>query len=75
MHTVPNNSPTLQTPSPTMTLGDLKQLFLEVIQATSKLPEAVKPEAKEDAQAKAEIVRALKLEFKTVNEMYVPSKA
>jgi hypothetical protein len=86
MHTVPNslsprcqcsqtplNSPALQTSSPTVTLEDLKQLFLEVIQATSKPPKAVKLDAKEDAQAETEIVQALKLEFKTVNEVYVSS--
>ncbi len=55
-------------------LDDLKQLFLEVIQATSKSPEAVKLDAKEDAQAETEVVRALKLEFKTVNEVYISNK-
>jgi hypothetical protein len=54
-----------------VTLEDLKQLFLEVIQATSKPLESVKLDAKEDAQAETEIVQALKLEFKTVNEVYV----
>jgi hypothetical protein len=57
-----------------VTLEDLKQLFLDVIQTTPKPPEAAKPDAQEDAQAETEIVRALKLEFKTVNEVYVPNK-
>jgi hypothetical protein len=58
-----------------VSLEDLKQLFLEVIQPTSKPPEAVKPDAQEDAQAETEIVQALKLEFKTVNEVYVSTNS
>jgi hypothetical protein len=42
MHTVPNNSPALQTSSPPVTREDLKQLLLEVIQAKSKSPKDVK---------------------------------
>jgi hypothetical protein len=88
MHTVPNslnphchcsktpsNSPALQTSSPSVTLQDLKQLILEAIQATSKPPEAIKPNTQEDAQTETKIVQALKLEFKTVNEVYVFNKA
>ena len=81
MHTMPNglnqtplNSPTLQVSSPPVTLEHLKQLFLEVIQATSKpqiSPKAVKSDAKGGAEPKEEIARASKLEFKTVNEVYV----
>jgi hypothetical protein len=55
-----------------MTREDLKQLLLEVIQAKSNPPEAVKLDAQED---KTKIIRALKLEFKTVNEVYVSNKA
>jgi hypothetical protein len=74
-------SPAIQTSSPPVTLEDLKQLFLEVIQATSKPPDsaespkAVKLDAQEDTQAETDVIRALKLEFKTVNEVYVPNKA
>jgi hypothetical protein len=67
MHTVPNNSPALQTSSPPVTREDLKQLLLEVIQAKSEPPEAVKLETKK--------VRALKVEIKTVNEVYVSNNA
>jgi hypothetical protein len=65
MHTVPNNSPALQTSSPPVTREDLKQLLLEVIQAKSKSPKDVKLKEETDTG----ITRALKLEFKTVNEV------
>jgi hypothetical protein len=87
MHTVPNglnphchcaptpsNSPALRTSSPVVTLEDLKQLFLKVIQATSKPLEVVKPDTQKDVQAESKIVQALELEFKTVNEVYVSNK-
>jgi hypothetical protein len=67
MHTVPNNSPALQTSSPPVTREDLKQLLLEVIQAKSKSPKDVKLDAQEETNTG--IIRALKLEFKTVNEV------
>lgn len=67
MHTVPNNSPALQTSSPPMTREDLKQLLLEVIQAKSESPEDGKLHAQEETDTG--IIRALKLEFKTVNEV------
>jgi hypothetical protein len=62
----------IQSSSTPVTLEHLEQLFLKLIEATSKSPdsakgpEAVKPEAGDD---KAEPARASKLEFKTVNEM------
>ena len=55
-----------------MTREDLKQLLLEVIRAKSNPPEAVKLDTQED---ETKIIRALKLEFKTVNEVYVSNKA
>ena len=67
VHTVPNNSPALQTSSPPMTREDLKQLLLEVIQAKSESPEDGKLDAQEETDTG--IIRALKLEFKTVNEV------
>ncbi len=57
----------------------LEQLLLKLIQAMSKspdsakAPEAIKLDAQEDAQAETEIVRASKLEFKMVNEVYIPN--
>jgi hypothetical protein len=67
----------IQSSSTPLTLEHLEQLFLKLIEATpkspdsAKAPEAVKPEAGDD---KAEPARASKLEFKTVNEMYVPNE-
>ena len=74
MHTIPapSNSPVFQTSSPPVTWEDLKQLLLEVLQAKSEPPEAVKLEAQEDEAKK---IQALKLEFKTVNEVYVSNNA
>jgi hypothetical protein len=70
----PFNSPAIQTSSPSVTREDLKQLLLEVIQGKSNLQDSVKV-AKDDklgdAEPKKEIARASKLEFKTVNEVYV----
>ena len=63
----PSNSPALHTSSPPVTREDLKQLLLEVIQAKSELPEAVKLDAQEETDTR--IIRALKLEFKMVNEV------
>jgi hypothetical protein len=71
----PFNSPAIQTSSPPVTQEDLKQLLLEVIQAKSESPEAVKPDAQENAQVETEIFPGLKVEFKTVNEVYVSNKA
>ena len=68
---------TIQSSSTPLTLEYLQQLFLKLIEATSKspdlakAPEALKSEAGDD---KAEPARASKLEFKTVNEMYVPNE-
>ncbi len=67
----------IQSSSTPLTLAHLEQLFLKLIEATSKSPdsanasEAVKSEAGDD---KAEPARASKLEFKMVNEMYVPNE-
>jgi hypothetical protein len=67
----------IQSSSTPLTLEHLEQLFLKLIEATSKspdsakAPEAVKSEAGDD---KAEPARASKLEFKMVNEMYVPNE-
>jgi hypothetical protein len=68
----PSNSPALHTSSPPVTREDLKQLLLEVIQAKSEPPEAVKLDAQED---ETKIIRVLKLEFKMVNEVYVSNNA
>ena len=57
-----------------MTQEDLKQLLHEVIQGKSNpqdLVKAAKDNKPRDAEPKKEIARASKLEFKTVNEMYV----
>jgi hypothetical protein len=87
MHNIPNgvnphchcsqaplNSPALQTSSPPVTWEDLKQLLLEVIQGKSNPQDSAKA-AKDnkpgDVKPKKEIARASKLEFKTVNEVYV----
>jgi hypothetical protein len=70
-------NPAVQSSSQPVTLEDLRHLLLEVIQGTSKspdsakTPEVVKPEA---GDGRAEPARATKLEFKTVNEMYIPNK-
>jgi hypothetical protein len=66
-----------QSSSTSLTLEHLEQLFLKLIEATSKSPDSAKaPEAvkPEDGDDKAEPARASKLEFKTVNEMYVPNE-
>jgi hypothetical protein len=55
-----------------VTQEDLKQLLLKVIQAKSKPLKAVKLDAQKD---ETKIIQALKLEFKTVNEVYVSNKA
>jgi hypothetical protein len=71
----PLESPTLQASSSLLTLEHLEQLFLRAIQATPKsldsaeASEAGEPDAQEDS--KAEVARASKLEFKTVNEVYI----
>ena len=71
-HTPPES----QTSSPPLTLEHLEQLFLKLIQTKSTPdsagpPKAVKSNDLEDAEPKKEIARASKLEFKTVNEVYV----
>jgi hypothetical protein len=84
MHTVPNsinphcrcsqtplNSPVLQTSSPPVTREDLKQLLLEVIQERSNPQELTEAAKLEDVKPEKEIVRASRLEFTTVNEVYV----
>ncbi len=65
-------SPILQTPSPPVTLKDLEQLLLKLMKSkdSAGASDGAKPDAKPgDAQPK--IARASKLEFKTVNEVYV----
>jgi hypothetical protein len=62
-------SPILQTPSPPVTLEHLEQLFLKLIQSKDEAPDDAKSNAKPGDQPK--IARASKLEFKTVNEVYV----
>jgi hypothetical protein len=61
----------LQTPSPPVTLEHLEQLFLKVIQSkdSAEASDGAKSDAKPGDQPK--IARASKLEFKTVNEVYV----
>ena len=61
------NSLAIQTSSPPITQEDLKQLLLEVIQAKPKSPKDVKLNAQEETDTR--IIQALKLEFKTVNEV------
>ena len=70
----PSNSPTIQVPSPPVTWEDLKQLLLEAIQGKSNpqsSAKAAKDDKPEGAKPKKRIARASKLEFKTVNEVYV----
>jgi len=62
-------SPILQTPSPPVTLEHLEQLFLKLIQSKDEASDDAKSDAKPGDQPK--IARASKLEFKTVNEVYV----
>jgi hypothetical protein len=65
-------SPILQTLSPPVTLKDLEQLFLKLIQSkdSAGASDGAKPDDKPgDAEPKR--ARASKLEFKTVNEVYV----
>jgi hypothetical protein len=61
----------LQTPSPPVTLEHLEQLFLKLIQSkdSAEASDGAKSVAKPRDQPK--IARASKLEFKTVNEVYV----
>jgi hypothetical protein len=70
----PSNNPTIQIPSPPVTWEDLKQLLLEAIQGKSN-PQSSAKAAKDDkleyVKPEKEIARASKLEFKTVNEVYV----
>jgi hypothetical protein len=73
----PLENSAIQSSSTPLSLEHLEQLFLKLIEATpkspdsAKAPEAVKPEAGDD---KSEPARASKLEFKMVNEMYVPNE-
>ncbi len=75
-HAQPGNRG-LQISSPTVTREDLKQLFLELLQAKSKshdsaeTSEAAESDTEGEDEPKDEIARASKLEFKTVNEVYV----
>jgi hypothetical protein len=64
-------SPILQTPSPPITLEHLEQLFLKLIQSkdSAEASDDAKSDAKPGDQPK--IARASKLEFKTVNEVYI----
>jgi len=77
----PPNSPGLQIPSPPVTREDLKQLFLEVIQSKTESPgsvdaaESVTTDDLEDAESEKKRVRASKLEFKLVNEVYIANNA
>jgi len=79
MHSIPNsvnpqvplNSPAPQTSSPPVTWEDLKQLLLEAIQGRSNPQDLAIDDKPEDVKPKKEIARASKLEFKTVNEVYV----
>ena len=68
------NSPALQTSSPPVTWEDLKQLLLKAIQGKSNpqnSAKAARDDKLEDVKPKREIAQASKLEFKTVNEVYV----
>jgi hypothetical protein len=70
----PLNCPELQTSSPPVTQEEFKQLLLEVIQGKSNPQDSAKAandDKLEDVKPKKEIARASKLEFKTVNEVYV----
>ena len=70
----PFNSLAIQTASPPVTREDLKQLLLEAIQGKSNSQnsaKAAKDDKLEDVKPKKEIAQASKLEFKTVNEVYV----
>jgi hypothetical protein len=72
---LPGESPIPQTPSPPVTLEHLEQLLLKLIQSkdSAEASDEAKPGAKPgDTQPK--IARASKLEFKTVNEVYVSNK-
>jgi hypothetical protein len=70
----PFNSPAIQTSSPPVTQEDLKQLLLEAIQGKFNPQDSVKA-AKDnklgDVKPKKEIAQASKLEFKTINKVYV----
>jgi hypothetical protein len=74
----PLNSPVTKTSSASLTFEGFEQLFLKLIQektellAQTKAEEPSKPDASE--QAKTEIFRASKLDFTTVNEVYVPNE-
>jgi hypothetical protein len=76
----PLNTPNVQTPSPTLTFEHLEQLLLKLIGAMSKSPnsveaEAPKPDVLGNTQPRTTLVRASKLEIKTVDEVYVPGRA
>jgi len=71
---VPLNSPALETSSSPVTWEQLKQLHIEAIQGKSNLKDsavAIKDDKPGDIKTKKEIAQASKLEFKTVNEVYV----
>lgn len=73
------NSPALQDPSAALTVQDLGQLLLKLIDVI-KSPgstNAAEPEKPDTLEAKTEIeiLRASALEFKTVNEVYVAIQA
>lgn len=75
------DDPKPQASSAPLTLEALEQLFLKLIQTTSKLPdsvevaESVKLDDPGDDDPKKEVVQASKPEFKTANEAYVSNKA
>jgi hypothetical protein len=64
-----------------VTFEHLKQLLLEAIEAKNKsprlvdAPESVTTDDSEDAESEKERVRASKLGFKLVNEVYVANNA
>ncbi len=74
-HTPPD-SPRLEPVPSTIFLGQMKTLLVEAIQEARALPAPVsttKPEATLGVQSEAPNAQASILEFKEVNEVFVPS--
>jgi len=74
-HTPPN-SPRLPPSSRTVTIDEMKNLFLEVLQEVRASPApaaTTEHEAATDVQPEAPKARASLLEFKEVNEVFVSS--
>src|SRR5438270_5254708 len=71
-HTPPEG-PTPQISSTPLTVEHLEQLIEKLIQAKFKSPDSASDDAESDTpgDAQPKVVRASKLEFKTVNEVYV----